>query len=145
MTTYRSKVDRWLLVPVVLGGLIPAIALVYAAVTEPRFLPDGWWAFAILLVVEGFVVWVFTSTRYVLEARDLWVKSGPFRWRVPLSSIEAVRPTRNPLSSPALSLDRLELRYAGGRTLMISPAERERFLADLGSRAPQVAGQGTRA
>ncbi len=56
------------------------------------------------------------------------IRSGPFRWQVPISEIEDIVQTRNPLSSPALSLDRLQVSYSNGRTIMISPADREGFI-----------------
>jgi hypothetical protein len=66
------------------------------------------------------------------------VRAGPFRWQVPLETLRSIRPTRSPLSSPALSLDRLELRYGQGRVLLISPADGARFVAELSARAPHV-------
>jgi len=140
MRIYRSKIDRWLLALVLLSGAIPGLALIYAFVTEPAVWRDAWYVLPLLAVGYAGVAWVFLSTRYELDDRELRVRSGPFRWRVPLGSLETVRPTRNPLSSPALSLDRLELKYGGGRTLLISPAERDRFLTDLAHRAPQAGG-----
>ena len=77
-------------------------------------------------------MWLFASTDYRVSDGECLVRSGPFRWRIPLDDIEAVRATRNPLSSPALSLDRLEIRYAGGRKIMISPLDRAGFLAAIG-------------
>ena len=44
-----------------------------------------------------------------------------------------VRPTRNPLSSPVLSLDRLHVQFGKGffKAVTISLVDREQFLADL--------------
>lgn len=133
MAVYRSKIDRWLVVLLIVTGAVPTIALTGAAFYEPRLL-EVWWVFLILAATIGLVLWIFLSTYYEIEDRDLNVRSGPFRWRVPLDSIESVRPSRNPLSSPALSLDRLEVRYGGGKRLLISPRDRDRFLADLAAR-----------
>jgi hypothetical protein len=41
---------------------------------------------------------------------------------------------RDPGTGPALSLDRLRIEYGSGRALMISPAEKQRFLRDLAAR-----------
>ena len=133
MAVYRSKIDRWLVVLVVTLGAVPTIALMGAAIYEPRLL-EARWVFLILAATVGYVLWTFLSTHYELDDRELVVRSGLFRWRVPLDSIESVRPSRNPLSSPALSLDRLEVRYGAGKWLLISPRERDRFLADLAAR-----------
>lgn len=137
MAIYRSRVDRWLIALAVVFGALPTIALTGAAFFEPRLL-DVWWVFLILAATFGFVLWIVLSTYYDLDDRELVVRSGPFYWRVPLDSIASVRPTRNPLSSPALSLDRLEVRYGAGQWLLISPRDRDRFLEDLAARAPQT-------
>lgn len=79
-------------------------------------------------------LWVLTSTRYTLTATDLHVASGPFRWSVPLRDVRAVTPTRNPLSSPALSLDRLRIDYGRRRWLMISPIDKEGLVRELEAR-----------
>jgi hypothetical protein len=39
--------------------------------------------------------------------------------------------TRNPLSSPAMSLDRLRIEYGQGKAIMISPEPRAEFLRQL--------------
>jgi hypothetical protein len=50
---------------------------------------------------------------------------------VPIDSIEKVEATRSPLSSPALSLDRLRINY-GKRRIMVSPSDRAGFLRAIG-------------
>jgi len=61
----------------------------------------------------------------------LLVRSGPFRWRVPIADIVRITPTTNALSSPALSLDRLRIEYGRGSAIMISPRDKDQFLRDL--------------
>ena len=138
MAVYRSKVDRGLAVLLLLIGGLPVLVLTIAAARDPVFRHETRWVLLILAVTFGFVLWLFLSTTYELGDRDLVVRAGPFRWRVPLDSLESARPARNPLSSPALSLDRLELRYGAGKWLLISPRDRDRFLQDLAARAPQI-------
>jgi len=74
-----------------------------------------------------------------LEASDdkqLIVRFGVVRTRIPLAELTKVEPTRNPLASPALSLDRLSIVSGPGLTgtVMISPADREGFLNELASK-----------
>jgi hypothetical protein len=75
--------------------------------------------------------WLLLGTDYVLDQEHLKIRCGPFRWSIPVREIRHVEPTRNPLSSPALSLDRLRIEYGNGKSLMISPRDTEQFLADL--------------
>jgi len=83
------------------------------------------------------MLWVLYGTFYWFSEDRLVIRCGPFRFRVPLLEIDSVEPTRNPLSSPACSLDRLLLRY-GRKSIMISPADKTGFLAELQLRCPRV-------
>jgi len=82
-------------------------------------------------LVLGFFLWLTVTTRYVVAEGELIVRSGPSKWVIPLDSIESVTETNNPMSSPALSLDRLEIRHANG-SILISPNDKAEFLAALG-------------
>ena len=85
-------------------------------------------AIAMCALVLVFFAWLCFSTSYTVTREALLVQSGPFSWVVPLREISSIEPTRNPLSSPALSLDRLRIRY-GAREIMISPADKAGFIA----------------
>jgi hypothetical protein len=134
---FRSKIDRWIVV--VLGSatlLSLAVSIVVAVVspsaTEKALVLGGWGA------LTAAVVWLLRSTRYLVEDTRLLVRSGPFSWRIPYDRIEAVVPSTSPLSAPALSLDRLEIRGTGSRSLLVSPRDREGFLAALLARCPHL-------
>lgn len=124
---FRSKIDRWLLALVAVPLALSVGATVSALLAHPPFE-------AVLLIVGLevlvllFVSWTFRSTYYLVSDREVVARSGPFRWRIEIATIESIRPSRNPASSPAMSLDRLEVRYGRGRTLLVSPADRIDFL-----------------
>lgn len=126
---YSSKVDWWLA-----AVLASAMAVcVYACAQVILAGPQGaWW---VVLPIGGLGVglplWLLLDTHYTLEPAQLLVRSGPFRWRVPIAEITRITPTSNPLSSPALSLDRLRIEYGRGSAIMISPRGKEQFLRDL--------------
>ncbi|WP_406672523.1 PH domain-containing protein [Natronospira sp.] len=125
---YRSKIDTWLLL--VLLGVMGVCA--YSGVNMFLSGHEAWWSY---LAVWGLGVllplWLLTGTYYVLSPERLIVRSGPVKWQVPVSEIRSIIPTRNPLSSPALSLDRLKINYGIGKYVMISPREREAFIQQL--------------
>lgn len=100
---------------------------------------------AVFALFAGFIVWILYGTRYELRGEALVIRSGPFRWSRSVHAIREVRPTRNPLSSPALSLDRLAIRFRDQKLpVMISPLRRQEFLADLLTRAPHLERRGDR-
>jgi hypothetical protein len=75
--------------------------------------------------------------QYGMDETDLVIRVGLCRRRIPLAEILEVHPTRNPMSSPALSLDRLHVQFGPGffKAVMISPMDRDRFLDDLAKKA----------
>jgi hypothetical protein len=134
MREFRSKVDGWLVVLLVAGLILPLsfVVLPLVAAGGPKILVP----LALLLPVAGFVVWILAATRYTIEGRTLTVRSGPFRWRIEIDAIESVQPSRNPLSSPALSIDRLEIRRGGRLAMLVSPADKAAFLRALAAASP---------
>ena len=137
---YRSKIDWWL---AALLGYAIVFSAGYSIYMMAMGGPEYWWLALITTAVgAGLPLWILLTTRYILEAETLFVKSGPLTWRVPIAEISDIRPTRNPLSSPALSIDRLRIEYSGCRAIMISPREKEHFVAEIEKRRNILAGQG---
>ena len=127
-STFSSQRDPWL-VALLLGALgLIGVSLVFAWL-QGR--PGALGATVVGLLGAALLLWVLCGTDYRVHAGELHVRSGPFRWRVPVAQIRAVEPTRSPLSSPALSLNRLRIRYGIGKAVMVSPADREGFFEAL--------------
>ena len=128
-TVYSSKIDTWLGV-VLIGSMVVCAIASYQVVKigTPASMVT---VVPILLIGMGLPLWLMLSTSYALSSGRLLIKSGPFKWVVPIESITGVMPTSNPLSSPALSLDRLQINYGNGASVMISPENKEQFLKDL--------------
>ena len=127
---HTSKVDTWLI-------LVAALAAGASVGVAVALLREGGVPVVVLVPVvvvlgAGLPLWTLFGTRYELTPGRLRIRCGPFRWTVPLNEIRAVTPTRNPLSSPALSLDRLRIDYGRGSSVMISPRDQARFLEDMG-------------
>jgi hypothetical protein len=132
---YKSKVDWWL---VPLLAVPPVVASVVATASAMSGDPIQMaWGFGSLLFVTGIYVGLVFPMRYGIGGDRLIVRFGVCRQHVPFKDILEVRPTRNPLSSPALSLDRLHIQFGKGifKAVMISPAEREQFLSHLAQSA----------
>lgn len=128
-TVYRSKIDAWL---VALLGVAVAVSLAGAVATLSVPSAAAWAVGAFIAVVGvGLPLWLLVSTRYRLGRGQLLVRSGPFKWRIQVADITNITPTSSPLSSPALSLDRLRIDYGRGKSLMISPLHKDRFLVDM--------------
>jgi len=127
---YASKIDAWL----VAVSLSCAVAVLTSLLTASHFGNTGLTVIIISLActVLGLLAWVLLSTNYRFDDAMLIICSGPFRWRVPLREIQSIEPSRNPLSSPALSLDRLCIQYgAARRFILISPRDRDGFMQEF--------------
>lgn len=133
--TYPSKVDLWLVVVLLVSGLATCAGATVLWLEEGPLAASA--AIATAIAVTGFVAWILLATNYTVDGRDLTIRSGPFRWRVPLAEIRSVEPARGFLawkSGPALSMQRLVVTYREGRQLLISPEDQQRFIADVRSR-----------
>ena len=129
---FASKIDLWLWVTLAFTLGACAFAVGTAGVRGPAML-------AVCALAAGLPLWVVLGTRYALTEHDLLIRSGPFRWRIPLQEVRAVAHSRSWLSSPALSLDRLRITYGRASSILISPRDKLRFLSELQPRCPGIA------
>lgn len=119
-------------------GFIFIFAVIVLAATLIFSLWERLIILAILLaIVMLLVVDMLINTKYVISSERLLriVQGKPLKpIDIPISDIIEVRKTHNPLSAPALSLDRLEIKYrVSGRIhkTLISPKMQDEFLALL--------------
>lgn len=115
---------------------VASIAVCVSLVLGRKTSEWPWAVVGIILFLGLYFGFVF-PVEYGLDDTHLVVRFGICRRRIPLTDISEVYPTRNPLSAPALSLDRLHVQFGQGifKAVMISPADRERFLDELARKA----------
>ncbi len=139
---YESKRDAWIIVLIWIGVLMCLFGVAAQLASSATLVLKVVTAIIALLAV-GFMLWTLYGIRYTLTDAALMIRCGPFRYRVPLDRIESVRPTRNPLSSPAASLDRLRIEWnKGRRRIMVSPLQKKEFMRDLERRCAQLRADG---
>lgn len=121
---YKSKIDIWLLAVV----FVPLIAVLLQVLVT-----FTWGLVALIAVIIAVMGYMFTTTKYIIDNNSLQVNIGFIRYyHIKISNITAVRKTNNPLSAPALSLKRLEVRYGKSFDyILISPRDRDAFIEDL--------------
>ena len=122
---FRSKIDLWLLIVLVTTAVIPITQAMAALKNGANWIPH--------VLISGLLglsfLWLLFSTKYTINQDTLIIQSGPFRWRIPKKEITQVTPSKSVSSSPALSLDRLRVEYAGGRkSILVSPKDKNGFL-----------------
>jgi hypothetical protein len=126
---FRSKRDWWL------GLLIWGLMLLAAI---PALLKPGKGQLTIMIAVILFIGWIWFGTRYEILEDELKIRCGPFTQRISLQEIKEIKRTRSPLSSPACSLDRMEIKYGKSRRVMISPADKENFIKTIIEKSPSI-------
>lgn len=133
---FASKVDPWMRG---IMGLVVSLGFLSVPVVMFLLTTQGDVPLLLLRLLAGcaaasatLVLWTFANTGYEITKSELIARSGPFRWRVRLEAIEAVVPSRAIQSSPALSLDRLEIRHRDSPYgTLVSPKDRKGFLDAL--------------
>lgn len=128
---YNSKIGLELVIPIL---LILGTVLFISVKEEPI-----WLGFVILIPVIIFIVHMFMTTYYTIENGKLTIKCGfLFNKTINIQTIKKITETNNPISSPATSLDRLEIVYGKFDSVIISPKKKEEFIADIKSLNPNV-------
>ena len=122
---FYSKIGWEIIIPIllILGGCIAwpiwSGAPVRATMTVT----------VIVLLTFAFILFLMMQTRYRITGEKLHVHSGFFAATViDIDSITQIKPTRNPIASPAGSLDRIEIQYGNRQSILISPQSQDRFL-----------------
>lgn len=126
---YQSRIDWYLALALLLAPALPAVL----AIAQHRY-------FLLLISVLVLVLYrclVFPLFYEVLPDAIV-IHSGFLKTTIRYTDILSVRQTRNALSSPALSLDRIEIKYQPGQMVLISPQEKAAFLTELQARVPAL-------
>lgn len=126
---YHSKIDSW--VAIILIGAMAFSGYLFLIALRTGSIAAILSALPAIFIGVGLPLWLMKSTRYVLDDCRLLVKCGPFKWTIAISEIRTITPTSNPLSSPALSLERIRIDYGTNKSLMISPKLKSQFIDDI--------------
>ena len=126
--TYRSKVDWWL--GLLLGGSV--ILTLYVTI-EPIIRGKGVQGITLVASVIVLVtVLPLFRIKYVFYSSHLLVSCGIYgKERVEYGKICQLKETKNPLSSAAMSLDRLQIDYMEKgvhKSILISPVRKKEFI-----------------
>ena len=118
---------------------IPLIVVFGTVIFLTVFEKPGWLGFVILLLPVLFVVHIFMITIYTIENNKLTIKSGfLFNKTIDINTIKKITETNNPLSSPATSIDRLEITYAKFDSVIISSKQKMEFINNIKALNPNV-------
>lgn len=125
---YPAKIDwwLWLILMIASPGLIVFGALTWSTNQTEALILIGAGIFDAILV--GLLLF---PCFYAIEDSTLLIRFGVFRYRVPIKGIESLTLTTNPISAPAPSLQRVEIRMKTGKFYLVSPIDREGFIKEV--------------
>ena len=131
MKRFRSKVDLWILV-VLIFALVVQAYVAFTVLLGPAPASAKYTMLATTVLVFFLIGSILMRTHYTITDEQLKIVCGPIWRNISLDSIRRISETRNPLSSPALSLDRLKIEYGNLRSVMISPDDKKAFMKAIG-------------
>ncbi len=118
MKIYKSKVDWWL---VLLILAVFGFPIVQGILTKEYMLSAIFVGLILLFCILGITL------KYKIEDGYLSV----WKTKIDIKTIRKVYATRNPLSSPALSINRIAIVYNKYDEILISPKDRADFVGEL--------------
>ena len=129
-TVYKSKVDKGLLI-----AIIAIVLLSYL----PLLFEFSWIAHALLVVTAALNSHPVCKKNDTKDNGTQHIKCGIFMSSsFPIDRITKISKTNSCLSAPDLSMDRIEIRFADKKTLVLSPKQRQAFIDHLRSLNPDI-------
>ena len=120
---YKSKIGLEIIIPIL-------IILAFGfknIINEPKVAP-----IILLILVLAFITYMLTSIKYTVENQNLNIKAGfLINQNINIMNIESIKKSKNILSSPAASLDRLEIIENNKNSILISPKNKIEFIEEL--------------
>ena len=127
---FRSKIGLGLALP---------IGIIWGGVTVLLIYQEIWWMAAFMLLLLSWITHLFLTTKYILEGDTLNIQSGfLYKKKMNISEVQKIIESNNPLSSPAASLDRLEIRKTPWDYVLISPKQKEDLIQAMLDKNPSI-------
>jgi hypothetical protein len=124
---FRSRIDSWLLLLLIvaIAGQVFALVAVLSgdAPASARLIVVPITVLGALLIAS-----ILFRTHYTVSSGKVRIVSGPFAWTISIAEIKDISESHSPLSSPALSLDRLRISYGRNKRVLVSPDDKKGFL-----------------
>jgi hypothetical protein len=121
---FKSEVGAEILLPLVFVFLFVLVA----SWSEGRVLQ----VLMVIGPIGTIVFYTLFSISYRIVEDQLIVRCGfLYRKSIAISDIVSVKPSRNILSSPAASLNRIEVRYGAKNFVLLSPSDKQGFVRAL--------------
>lgn len=139
---FSSKKDWWMTIIIWLCVILfivpPLFSLEIGVWMTPESLGKQWIKFIILFPLGFCLMWIWFKTGYTIEDNVLKIQYGPFKKKIKIDDIHRMKETKNLFSAPALSMDKIEIKYARFETVSISPKNKMEFVRPLLKKNPMI-------
>ena len=125
--THQSKVDVYILAAIVLAIVV-------------FIMGDYWIAGPILLVL---LLCAYPQS-YETTAKGLLIRTALTKVVIPYETISFIGPASEERATFSLSSDRIKIQYGLASDILIAPANRKLFFADMAKRTPHLIKRGQR-
>ncbi len=130
MIVYKSKIGLELVIP---------LSLIFGWTLIMLIIKKEWIGVVSILVIIIIMTYTFFAMNYIVEPENLTIKCTLLcNEKIPIQSIRKISETNNILSSPAYSIDRLEIFYNKFDSIMISPKYKKEFIENLLELNPNI-------
>ncbi len=130
MKKYKSKIDLWLII---------VLTVVFGGILVLSIIKKDWLGFTIAMIPAIFIWNMFTSTYYIITEDEVIIRGGIFyKLVIKITDIRKISESNDLISSPALSIDRLEILYNKFDTILISPKKKYEFVKSIEVLKPDI-------
>lgn len=127
---YKSKIGP---------ELIITLSVILGVVFGLMVYEKNWPGIVTISVTAAFIIHLLLTTYYQIQGSQLKIKSGfVVNKTLDINTIKKVVATRNIISAPAASLDRLELMYNRYDSILVSPKDKAGFINELLALKPDI-------
>ena len=142
MTYYKPKIDGWFWT---LMFVLTFTLLMVSSISEDGLSWPGIVAICVFIAIVLILIWLITTVKYAIRGTELGIRNLAYKWEwLPIEKIESVKPVKSILAGPALSFNRLSIKFSDRKVLRstmpleIAPKEEENFIKALKSINPKI-------
>ncbi|WP_274308460.1 PH domain-containing protein [Solibacillus daqui] len=120
---FKSKIDIWMAAMFI---IVPTL-MIYGVITEPDII-----SLVVTIAIIALLAILFFGTKYVIQDNKLIIYGGITKTNIDIAKIHSLRPSKNPFSAPAMSIDRIEITFDPDMQMtLVSPKDKENFVKKL--------------
>ena len=123
MKKFKSKLGLEFMIPIF--GILTFVLFTL-------IIAKAWIGIGIISVVILFILHLLLNTEYLITGENLNIKSGFLvNENININSIKKLSETNDIISSPAASIDRIEILYNKFDIILVSPKDKNEFIESL--------------